>query len=172
MTAVEVSATQSQVIDMEGQFDVTLERRDGYRFEVEFGDEGGTTLLMDEPEPIGGGSGPNAARVLAGAIGNCLSASLLYCLEKSRIDVADVRARVTGSLVRNERGRLRLGSLSVRLEPRVTSVAPARLTRCLEIFEDYCIVTQSVRSGLKVDVDVAVDAPAESELASAEAGDP
>jgi organic hydroperoxide reductase OsmC/OhrA len=159
------------VIDMEGRFDVTLDRMDGYRFEVDFGDEGGTTLQMDEPEPIGDASGPNAARVLAGAIGNCLSASLLFCLEKSRIDVVDVHTTVTGTLVRNDRGRLRLGSLRVRLEPKVTTVAPPRLARCLEIFEDFCIVTQSVRDGLDVAVDVAVDAPVEAELASVEAGD-
>ncbi len=151
---------------MDNQFDVILERRQRFQFEVSFGDASEATLVMDEPEPLGEGSGPNAARVLAGAIGNCLSASLIYCLEKSRIDVADVRTRVSGSLVRNQDGRLRLGGLSVKLEPKVLTLAPARLARCLEIFEDFCVVTQSVREGLDVDVQVAVEE--RSELSAVE----
>jgi len=38
---------------------------------------------MDEPEPMGGNSGPNACKVLAATIGNCLTASLLFCLQKA-----------------------------------------------------------------------------------------
>ncbi len=136
-------------------FDVTLVRRGGYRFEVDFDDGSGTTLQMDEPEPLGEGSGPNAARVLASAIGNCLSASLLFCLQRARIDVEDVTTHVTGSIVRNENGRLRLGPLKVRIEPKTEAVTPARLSKCLEIFEDFCVVTASARAGLVVDVEVA-----------------
>ncbi len=141
---------------MENTFEVTLERQDGFQFEVELGDDGETTLHMDEPEPLGQGSGPNAARVLAAAIANCLSASLLFCLEKSRIEVGDVRTRITGSIVPNTVGRLRLGPLRVNLDAEIKTVAPERLDHCLEIFEDFCIVTASVRSG--VDVEVVVNA--------------
>jgi uncharacterized OsmC-like protein len=140
---------------MESTFDVTLTRDDGYRFRVDFGDGSGATLLLDEPEPLGEGAGPNAARVLAAAVGNCLSASLLFCLEKARVDVSALRTRVTGSIERNERGRLRLGALDVRIEPELGDAPPARIERCLEIFEDFCTVTASVRGGLEVEVEVA-----------------
>jgi uncharacterized OsmC-like protein len=112
---------------------------------------------MDEPEPLGDGVGPNAARVAAAAIGNCLSASLVFCLERARIDVADVRTRITGSVVRNERGRLRLGQVKVEIDPAVGDVPPEKIKRCLDIFEDFCIVTASLRDGL--DVEVTVKAP-------------
>lgn len=140
---------------METTFDVTLTREARYRFRADFGDGSGATLLLDEPEPLGEGTGPNAARVLAAAVGNCLSASLLFCLERARIDVSALRTRVTGSIDRNEKGRLRLGPLKVRIEPELGDVPPARIERCLEIFEDFCIVTASVRGGLDVEVEVA-----------------
>lgn len=143
---------------MEGTFEVTLSRRDKFEFDVDFGDGSHTTLRMDEPEPLGEGQGPNAARVVAAAIGNCLSASLLYCLGKAHIDVVDLETRVTGETVRNERGRLRLGKLQVHIEPDVGAVPREKLQRCLDIFEDFCLVTASVREGL--DVDVSVETPA------------
>jgi len=139
---------------MEGTFEVTLQRREKYQFDVDFGDGNHTTLLMDEPEPLGDGSGPNAARVVAAAIGNCLSASLLFCLGKAHIDVTDVKTRITGTTVRNERGRMRLGSLQVHIEPDIGSASPEKIQRCLDIFEDFCLVTASVREGLEVDVQV------------------
>lgn len=148
----------------DGTFDVTLTRRGGYRFDVDFGDGSGASLLMDEPAPLGEGSGPNAARVLASAIGGCLSASLLFCLQKARIDAEDVTTHVTGSIIRNEQGRLRLGPLKVRIEPRTGDVPPARMAKCLEIFEDFCTVTASARAGLIVDVEV--EAPAAASAAS------
>lgn len=152
---------------MEGTFEVTLSRHQKYQFDVDFGDGSGTTLRMDEPEPLGDGAGPNAARVVAAAIGNCLSASLLLCLGKARIDVEDVKTRITGTIVRNEGGRLRLGSLKIHIDPDVGDVPPEKLQRCLDIFEDFCVVTASVRDGLDVEVDVGAAIPGEGGLVEA-----
>ena len=151
---------------MSDTFEVVLTREDGYTFDVDFRDQGEATLRVDEPEPLGEGRGPNAARLLAGAVGDCLSASLLFCLEKARVDVSDVRTRVRGSIVRNEEGRLRLGPLKVSIEPTLGTGTPARLNRCLEIFEDFCVVTESVRAGLQVDVEVATPAVADEGVRS------
>lgn len=35
----------------------------------------------------------------------------------------------------------------------------ARMARCLDLVEDFCLVTESVRSGTDVDVDVLVETP-------------
>lgn len=133
---------------------VTLELEEGYQFRVDFGLPGVPTLVMDEPEPLGEVAGPNAARVLAAAVGNCLSASALYCLKKARVIVHRMRTTVTASFTRNEAGRLRIGGLHVRIEPEVDDAAAGRVRRCLTLFEDYCVVTQSVRDGLDVAVEV------------------
>lgn len=138
----------------EEKFVLTLTLDRDYRFEADFGLPGVSDLVLDEPVPLGGGEGPNAARLLAAAIGNCLAASLAHCLRKSRLDLRGLEAVVEGSLVRNERGRLRIGGIHVRLEPELEAAEPGRFARCLEIFEDFCIVTESVRRGIDVSVDV------------------
>jgi uncharacterized OsmC-like protein len=135
-------------------FNVTIKLDEGYRFNVDFQQEGVPALLMDEPPPLGEGTGPNPASVLGAAIGNCLGASLLFCLKRARIQVNDLRAEVTGSMVRNEKGRMRIRDVRVSLHPDVAEEDVPRMQRCLDVFEDFCIVTQSVRDGLNVQVAV------------------
>lgn len=138
----------------EQRFTLGLTSRDGYAFSVDFEQEGIPPLLLDESPPLGEGRGPNAAQLLAAAIGNCLGASLLYCLGKSRVEVRGMRTTVEGTLVRNERGRVRVGAIRVKLAPDVAPEQRDRMSRCLELFEDFCIVTESVRQGVRVDVEV------------------
>ena len=150
---------------MADAFEVHLKRIAGYQFRADFGAVEMSALVLDEPPPLGGGAGPNPARLLAAAVGDCLSASLIFCLAKSRIEAAGGDTRVVGSLRRNERGRLRIGKLEVSIRIDVPGAEPARLANCLEMFEDYCVVTASVRKGIEVDVRVA-DAVGREILAS------
>lgn len=153
----------------EEQFTVSLELVDDFQFRVTF-DEKMAELLMDEPEPLGADRGPNASRVLSAAVGNCLSASLLFCLKKSKVDVQGIQTDVTTTMTRNERGRLRIGALQVAIQADLEPDDRDRLDRCLEIFEDYCVVTQSVRGGL--DVEVAVLDSEGTELHRSRAAEP
>lgn len=111
------------------------------------------SLRLDEPPPLGAGQGPNAAAVLAAAVGDCLSASLLFCLRKARVDVTRLETDVAVHLGRTETGRLRITGIDVELSPAVTGDA-SRFQRCEELFEDFCPVTQSVRLGIAVNVTV------------------
>ncbi len=134
---------------------LTLTLQSGYAFRVDFEQEGVPDLTVDEPPPLGAGLGPNAARLIAAAVGNCLGASLLFCLRRSRIPVKELRVAVEGTLVRNERGRFRIGEIRVKLAPDVAPEDRERMGRCLDVFEDYCVVTESVRQGIPVTVEVA-----------------
>ena len=69
-------------------------------------------------------------------------------------------ATVSGTLSRNHRGRLRIPELRVELDVDPAPGSEKQVERCLDLFEDYCIVTQSVRDGLDVLVDVRTSAPA------------
>jgi organic hydroperoxide reductase OsmC/OhrA len=135
-------------------FTLTLERGQNYEFRTDLVQPGGRALVVDEAPPLGRGAGPNPARMLGAAIGHCLSASLLFCMGKARIPVGGMRSTVAGSLVRNERGRLRVGRVDVLLQPEIAREDAGRIARCLEVFEDFCIVTQSVRAGIDVSVKV------------------
>ncbi len=134
----------------------TMELQGGYRFLVHFDQEGVAPLLMDEPPPLGEAQGPSPARVLAAAIGNCLSASALFCLRKARVDVKGMRTTVETRLARNEAGRARVGGVTVRIAVDVSPEDRPRMGRCMGLFEDFCVVTQSVRGGIPVDVSVEV----------------
>jgi uncharacterized OsmC-like protein len=139
----------------EMQARVTLRQTDAYRFEVRFDRPEGWTVPMDEPAPLGQDAGPNAARMLAAAVGHCLSASLFFCLQKARVTAQGIETEVTATIRRNERGRWRVAALDVRV--RVPEVSPEQteaFKRCVGIFEDYCIVTASVRQGIPVHVQV------------------
>ena len=97
----------------EKTFSVDVEHERGFVFKVDFGLDGVDDLMMDEPEPVGGGIGPNAERLVAAAVGNCLSASLLFCLRKSRVEVSGLKTAVEGIIARNEEGRWRIRELNV-----------------------------------------------------------
>lgn len=139
--------------DHPGTFSARLTHRGGYQFDVAF-DDVERTLHLDEMPPLGEAAGPNPARLLASALGHCLSASFLYCVGRQRIAVSSMETAVEGTMVRNENGRLRIGELRVKLAPRFESAEQARLARCLDLFEDFCVVTQSVRQGIAVSVNV------------------
>jgi len=132
--------------------EVTLER--DFIFKVDFGLGGVDDLIMDEPEPLGESKGPNASKVLAAAMGNCLSASLLFCLQKSRVEVSGMKTAVKGITARNEEGRWRIKEVCVDITPQVEDQHRKQLERCIEIFEQFCIVSQSIKEGIPINVNV------------------
>lgn len=126
----------------------------GYKFDITFDELPGKHVTMDEPAPLGGSEAPTAAMMLSSAVGHCLSASLLFCLQKSRAQLEDISTEVETTMVRNERGRWRIGGIKVKLKPIVSEPDSQKLERCKGMFEDFCIVTESVRDGVKVEVEV------------------
>lgn len=133
-------------------FALRLARVQNYEFKAHFDWDHLPPLLLDEGEPLGQRKGPNPARLLAAAVGDCLSASLLFCLQKAKLEVQDVKTLVTGALTRNEKGRLRIGRIDVSIAVKLQDGQYDRINRCLDLFEDYCVVTASVRQAIPVRV--------------------
>ena len=126
----------------------------GFKFRVEFDGDGMPDLFVDEMRPIGENSGPNPTRLLSAAVGHCLSSSLLFCLQKARINVNDLETTVKANTERNSEGRLRITRLDAQIHLDVKEEDETRVSRCLGIFENYCTVTQSVINGLQVKVTI------------------
>jgi uncharacterized OsmC-like protein len=145
------TSTQPAPVD---EFVIAVEQARDYEFKVRFDKPQFPEWAMDEPTPLGSDTGPNAARVLSAAIGNCLSASLLFCARKAKIELGSIRTEVRAQVARNERGRLRIAKVQVEIDPGIAESEKRKALRCLDLFEDYCVVTQSVRQGIEVEVKV------------------
>ena len=113
--------------------------------------------MTDESEPLGRNAGPSPSRLLSAAVGNCLSSSLIFCLSKGRIPLGELKTSVETVTRRNENGRWRIAALNVKLSPIIREEDVSRSKRCLELFEDFCVVTESVRKGIEANVDVEID---------------
>jgi organic hydroperoxide reductase OsmC/OhrA len=137
-----------------GKFTITLDQEDDYAFRVKFDLKKAPDVIMDEPPPLGERNGPNASRMLAAAAANCLSASLMFCLAKEDVPANNVHTKVTCTMVRNEKKRLRVGRLDVRITAGDELLASRKLDRCMTLFEDFCVVTASIREGIPVGVEV------------------
>jgi uncharacterized OsmC-like protein len=126
---------------------------EGLRFRAAFPElPDAAPLTLDEQPPLGDGSGPNPAALLAAAVGGCLAASMTFCLRKARATVQNVSADVTAHVGRNEAGRYRVNGIDVELSLEINEADRARFDRCEGLFEDFCIVTESVRQGIPVKV--------------------
>lgn len=136
------------------QFTVSIEQVADYEFRVSFDGSALAPLTVDEGPPLGKSAGPSPARLLAAAVGSCLNASLLFCARKAKLDLKHLRSRVRVETVRNEQRRLRIGRIEVVISPELGEADRERAGRCLDLFEDYCTVTQSVRKGIPIEVHV------------------
>lgn len=135
---------------------VQLTQKQDYQFDIHFG--GDVPVVMgDEPAPLGAGQGPSPVQLLAAAVGNCLSDSLLFALRKFKQSPEPLTCDVHAEVGRNAEGRLRVLQIKAVLTLGVPAASLAHLDRVLSQFEGYCTVTQSVGQGIDIVVEV-VDA--------------
>ena len=132
---------------------ITLRQQQDYQFQVDFG-EGIPPLLADEPAPLGSGQGPSPVQLLAAAVGNCLSDSLLFALRKFKQTPEPLHCTVDAEIGRNEQKRLRVLKMTAALHLGVPASSLEHLDRVLDQFEAYCTVTQSVGQGVSIEMQV------------------
>ena len=133
---------------------VVLEQQGPYAFRIDFEGAAFASLISDEPPPLGAGEGPNPSELLLAGIANCLSASLLFALRKYKNAPGPIRAEISASTERNAQGRLRISRAKVTIRLAEPAASLERFDRALAQFEQFCTVTQSVRDGIAVDVEI------------------
>lgn len=140
--------------EAEHSFGITMEQVSDFEFRVRFDETAIPDLITDETSPLGRDAGPNPSRLVAAAVANCQAASLLFALRKYKNAPQGMKATARLEMARNEQGRLRINHIAVDLQLAEKAEAFEHMDRILAQFEDFCIVTQSVRQGIKVDVSV------------------
>jgi len=130
-----------------------LRHQGGYRFEVGFDEPSIPVMVTDQSPPLGTGLGPNPEHLIGAAVGNCLSGSLLFALKKFGND-PKLDADITVTLGRNDRGRMRVVRIDADLRLDTPVAALKHAERAIAQYEDFCVVTQSVRAGIEVVVRV------------------
>ena len=136
---------------------IRLEQESAYGFRVNFEGTDLDALHTDEPAPLGAGAGPNPSAMLLTAIANCLGASLLFALRKFKNTPGPIRAEIVARRERNAEGRWRIPRAEATIHLSDKAADLEHFDRVLAQFEDFCIVTQSVREGVEVAVRI-VDA--------------
>ena len=139
---------------MDNASDVELTFERDYRFKVDFRLPAAPLIVADATPPLGEGAGPDSEKLLVAAVANCLSASLLFSLNKFKNGPVPMRTVGKARLVRNEQGRLRVGGIEVEIALGVPASELRLLDRALAQFEDFCVVTQSVKAAIPVPVRV------------------
>ncbi len=132
---------------------VELDHQGRYSFLARFVSEEGD-LEMNEPEPLGPGGGPEGVSLLAAAAGYCMSASLVFCLRKVRVEPRDMRSEARAHLQRVERRLRRVTSLELDIHVELDEGHRAAFERCLRHFTEFCIVTESIRGSFPITVRV------------------
>jgi uncharacterized OsmC-like protein len=136
---------------------LVLEQEGPYAFRIEFEGTSLEALHTDEPAPLGAGAGPNPSALLLAGVANCLSASLVFALRKFKNTPGPIRAQISARKERNAEGRWRIPRAQVVITLADKAASFEHFERVLGQFEQFCIVTQSVRDGIEVDVAI-VDA--------------
>lgn len=77
----------------------------------------------------------------------------MFAIRKYKGDPGQVKATVEGALTRTN-GRLRIEQIDVTLMIENEADNLPKLDRVLEQFEEFCIVTQSVKSGIPVEIKI------------------
>jgi len=133
-----------------------LEQVERYEFRATYPGQPFEPWVVDEAPPVGGNHGPSPTRILATAVGHCMSSTLVNTLERAHVEFAPIRTTVSAEVGRNERGRLRVRRLSVQIATRpLREEDRPRFEHSVAIFEDFCTVSGAVREGIPIQSRVA-----------------
>ncbi len=125
-------------------------------FKCELGEMQVKDCYIDEEHPVEAEMwGPNPSRMLAMAVLGCLSASFIFCLKKKNLSINDLKAEAEATIARNEKGFWRVKKIDVTINMKIDDPETRkRADQCRKMFEQYCIVTQAVREGIDVEVNL------------------
>jgi len=95
--------------------------------------------------------GPNPSKLLALSVLGCMAASFAVCLQKKNFLLSDFEAKAVITSIRNEKGFWRLKKIDIKLNPKIDNPKMhKRVNQCKKIFEQFCIISESLREGIEI----------------------
>ena len=101
--------------------------------------------------------GPNPSRMLGVAVLGCLSSSFIFCLKKKDFTLDNLKAEAEVTVARNDKGFWRVAKIDVNIDiDEMLDTVWQLFNKYFkpEMFEQYCLVTQAVREGIDVEVNL------------------
>lgn len=92
--------------------------------------------------------------MLMAAVANCLSASLVFALQKFKQDPGVLTATASAEVGRNENNRLRIQSITIKLTLGKPAAELEYLDRVMSQFAEFCTVSMSVQQGIAIGFEV------------------
>jgi uncharacterized OsmC-like protein len=118
-----------------------------------------TEIVMDEPPEFhGDDKGPSSIEYLGVAIGGCLGTSFSFCLQKMEVPINDMCLVLDIKMTHVDQGEsnpLRIVNIDADISVTLKNEDDEDILElCIESFKKYCVVTQSIMSGIPVHVNV------------------
>ena len=99
--------------------------------------------------------GPSPIKLLALSILGCLAASFTFCLQKKNFILSDLEGKAEVTIARNDKGFWRVKKIDIIIIPKVDDPKMRkRVDQCRKFFEQYCIISESLRNGIDLDVNL------------------
>jgi uncharacterized OsmC-like protein len=133
--------------------DVELKHKEDCMFDARFRTKEGD-LLLPAPTPVGVGYGPEAVTLLNMSTTYCMTASLNYYLAKARVVPTTLRAKGHVGMRLTEEQFRRVKSIEIDIRIEVDEKERKRLMRALDRFNDFCIITESIKGSFPINVRV------------------
>jgi uncharacterized OsmC-like protein len=135
--------------------EVGIKLEENMIFKCDFGQTMMNNLFIDEQhknpkEKIG----PNPSKLLALSVLSCLASSYAFCLQKRDFELSDLEGKAVITSKRNKNGLWRLKKIDIKLIPKIDNPKMRkRATLCKKIFEQFCIISESLREGIEINTE-------------------
>jgi uncharacterized OsmC-like protein len=96
--------------------------------------------------------GGEARKLLAASLAECMFSTFASLLDWARVKYSKLRADVTVSTEKDERGRLCVGQVNVKIEVEIPGdeESQKRFRRAENLFKRGCLMSRSLERGIKV----------------------
>ncbi|MFW9998677.1 MAG: OsmC family protein [Candidatus Hodarchaeota archaeon] len=135
---------------------VSLKKEEEMIYRCDLGGIKMQSLYIDESRKnIKEKIGPSPAKLLALSILSCLSLSFEFCLQKTGFILSDLNGSAEVIIARNDKDFWRIKKIDVNIEPIIKNPEMRkRADQCQRFFEQYCIISESLRKGIEINVNL------------------